>query len=128
MLAIHCICATDAASPSWMAGRATLMTDASRDATLEPRIEAASTQRFAWEAHPGVSGAPRITPVSHGGRARLSTARSQPDDAERGLRAMAPVQIEEQRGHLVEERRDGEAAGVERPEIRHPPHQIRHDA
>src|SRR5262249_31866183 len=128
MLAIHCICATDAASPSWIAGSATLMTDASREATLEPRIDAASTQRFACEAHPGVSGAPRITPVSHGGLARLSTSRSQSDDAERRLHAMAPVQIEEQSGHLIEERREDEAAGVEWSEIRHPPHEIRHDA
>src|SRR5262245_65739105 len=104
------------------------MTDASREATLEPRIDAASTQRFACEAHPGVSGAPRITPVSHGGLARLSTSRSQSDDAERRLHAMAPVQIEEQRGHLIEERRDGETARVERSEIPHPPHEIHHDA
>src|SRR5215467_5439222 len=75
MLAIHCISATEACTPSWIAGSATLITDASRDAMLEPRTVAVRTQRFACEAHPGVSGAPRMTPASHGGDAMLSTAR-----------------------------------------------------
>src|SRR4029077_2397592 len=106
MLAIHCISATEATSPCWIAGRATLMTDASREATLEPRIDAASTQPFACDAHPGVSGAPRITPVSHGGRARLSTLRSQSDDAERGLHAMPQVQVQQQRREGIQGRGD----------------------
>ena len=69
-----------------MAGRATLITDASMDAMLEPRTVAASTQRLACEAQPGVSGAPRMTPVSHGGDAMLSMRRqrrSQPNEPRR---------------------------------------------
>src|SRR5258706_6233781 len=75
MLAIHCIGTTDASRPAWMAGSATLMTDAWRDATLDPRTVAARTHFFAWEAQPGVSLAPRSTPASQGGCARLSMVR-----------------------------------------------------
>src|SRR5215468_2028981 len=63
----------DASRPCWIAGRATLTTDASMEAMLEPRTVVATTQRLACEAQPGVSGAPRITPLSHGGDAMVST-------------------------------------------------------
>jgi hypothetical protein len=78
MLAIHCIWPTEAARPLWMAGSATLITDASMKATLEPRMVAASTQRLACDAQPGVSDAPRMTPASDGGQARDSTVRQSP--------------------------------------------------
>src|SRR5262245_14844566 len=44
------------------------MIEAIMNATLEPRIVAVRTQRRAWEAQPGVSGALRTMAASQGGR------------------------------------------------------------
>src|SRR5215468_643790 len=105
MLAIHCISPTVASSPRWIAGSATLMMEPSRNATLEPRIVTASTQRLAYAAQPGVSGAPRRTPASQGGRTTVTP--SQPHYADRGLGAMPAVQVQEQGREMIQERRDG---------------------
>src|SRR5262245_26163621 len=126
MLAIHCISPTVASRPCWIAGSATLITDASMNATLEPRIVPASTQRLACDTHPGVSGAPRNTPVSDGGHVRLSTG-SEPDDAEGAFDLVAAVQVEKQCRHLVEQRRNGEAARIDRAQVGHVPDQTRDD-
>src|SRR2546427_1969543 len=104
-----------------MAGRATLITDASMDAILEPRMVAASTQRLACEAQPGVSGAPRMTPVSHGGCATLSMRdqqRSQPDE---------PRRDPEPLGAGAAEHRDRYAGSNQRARFG-PPSRLRADA
>src|SRR5262249_13059423 len=103
------------------------MIEPSRKATLEPRMVTTSTQLRPCAAQPGVSGAPRSTPASQGGRTTVST-RSEPHDADRGLRVMAAVEAEEQRRQVIQERCDGEAAGIDRAKVRHAADEIGHGA
>src|SRR5262245_1874763 len=70
-LAIHCAPRTEVFRLPCIAGSATLTTEPSMNAMLEPRIVAARIQGFARSLHPALprDGA-RITPSSHAVRAR----------------------------------------------------------
>jgi hypothetical protein len=54
-----------------LAGSATLTTEPSMNAMLEPRMVAASTHGLSRCAQPGIGGAPRMTPSSHGRRSNV---------------------------------------------------------
>src|SRR6185503_6184938 len=72
-LRIHCEPRTDVFRSACRSGRATLATEPSMNAMLDPRIVAARAQRFADCAQPEVAGTEaRMTPSSHAVRVRLS--------------------------------------------------------
>src|SRR5437763_1656207 len=64
----HCAWYTVAVRPRWIAGTATMATAPSMKARLEPRMEAASTQRFCAALQPGVQSKCRTAAWSHGRR------------------------------------------------------------
>src|SRR5713226_1076189 len=69
---IHCTSVVVALSSLWMTGSATLTTEPSIKAMLDPRIVATSTHTPTCGAQGVASGAERITPSSHGDFTKLA--------------------------------------------------------